>query len=144
MSRRILLAEIMHESNTFNRIATTKADFATRYWLEGDEIPRELEDTNTEIWGVLEAGRQFGWDITHPFAASASPSGPMAAADWDAVKTKICAPLENSGPFDAVILVLHGAMTTQRADDADGEILEAVRNTAGPDVLIAATLDTLL
>ena len=141
MSRRILLAEIMHESNTFNRIATTKADFATRYWLEGQDIPKELEDTNTEIWGVLEAGRQFGWDITTPFAASASPSGPMAATDWDTVKTKICAPLRSAPSFDAVILVLHGAMVTQTADDADGEILEAVRAADGPDVLIAATLD---
>lgn len=141
MTRRILLAEIMHESNTFNRIATTKADFATRYWLEGDEIPRELKDTNTEIWGFLEAGRQYGWDITHPFAASASPSGPMAVADWETVKSKICAPLVEGAEFDAIILVLHGAMTTQTADDADGELLETVRAAAGPDVLLAATLD---
>ncbi len=141
MSRRILLAEIMHESNTFNRIATTRADFATRYWLEGEEIPCELEDTNTEIWGFLEAGRRLGWDITHPFAASASPSGPMAAADWETVKSKICAPLATGAEFDAIILVLHGAMVTQSADDADGELLKAVRNACGPDALVAATLD---
>ena len=38
MSRSILLAEIMHETNTFNRIATTRRDFETRYWLEGDHF----------------------------------------------------------------------------------------------------------
>ena len=74
MTRRILLAEIMHESNTFNEIATTKADFAGRYWLEGAEIATSLAGTNTEVWGVLEAGKRLGWEITHPFAASASPS----------------------------------------------------------------------
>lgn len=141
MSRNILLAEIMHESNTFNQIATTKADFAGRYWLEGDEIAPNLAGTNTEVWGVLEAGKAKGWHITHPFAASASPSGPMAAADWDAVKSKITAPLRAGVKFDAIILVLHGAMVTQTAHDADGELLALVRALAGPETLLAATLD---
>ena len=138
---RILLAEIMHESNTFNQIATTKADFATRYWLEGDDIPAGLAGTNTEVWGFLEAGKVRGWNITHPFAASASPSGPMAAATWQEVKDKITAPLRNGQTFDAIILVLHGAMVTQASDDADGELLALTRALAGPETLIAATLD---
>lgn len=141
MSRNILLAEIMHESNTFNQIATTKADFAGRYWLEGDEIALNLESTNTEVWGILEAGKALGWQITHPFAASASPSGPMAAADWEEVKAKITAPLRAGVTFDAIILVLHGAMVTQTCQDADGELLALVRSLAGTDTLLAATLD---
>lgn len=141
MSRHILLAEIMHESNTFNQIATTKADFAGRYWLEGEEIAPSLAGTNTEVWGVLEAGKELGWDITHPFAASASPSGPMAAETWQDVKSKITAPLRDGARFDAIILVLHGAMVTQTSADADGELLALVRELAGPGTLIAATLD---
>lgn len=140
MLRRILLAEIMHESNTFNRIATTKADFATRYWLEGNDISAELEGTNTEVWGFLEAGRERGWEITHPFAASASPSGPMAASDWAEVKRLICAPLRRGELFDAIILVLHGAMVTQDCADPDGELLAEIR-LAAPGTLVAATLD---
>ncbi len=141
MSARILLAEIMHESNTFNTIATTKADFAGRYWLEGDEIGEALEGTNTEVWGVLEAGKLYGWQITLPFAASASPSGPMAAETWQEVKDKITAPLKSGETFDAIILVLHGAMVTQTSADADGELLALVRALAGAGTLIAATLD---
>ncbi|MEM8645422.1 MAG: M81 family metallopeptidase, partial [Pseudomonadota bacterium] len=141
MSARILLAEIMHESNTFNTIATTKTDFAGRYWLDGDDIGENLEGTNTEVWGVLQAGKLYGWQITLPFAASASPSGPMAAETWADVKDKITAPLKNGETFDAIILVLHGAMVTQTSADADGELLALVRELAGPDTLIATTLD---
>lgn len=141
MSARILLAEIMHESNTFNTIPTTKADFATRYWLEGDAIAEHLAGTNTEIWGVLEAGKLRGWQITLPFAASASPSGPMAGEAWKEVKDKITAPLRSGAIFDVIILVLHGAMVTQTSADADGELLALVRALAGPQPLIAATLD---
>ena len=140
MARSILLAEIMHETNTFNRIATTRVDFDTRYWLEGDDVPARLANTNTEICGVLKAAAERRWQVTHPFAASASPSGPMAAADWHRVCERITAPLREQ-PFDAVILVLHGSMVTETTLDAEGDLLTAVRHLAGPDTLIAVTLD---
>jgi microcystin degradation protein MlrC len=75
--KRVLLAEIMHETNTFNRIPTVKADFETRYWHEGLEQALALAGTNTEIAGFLEAAEKNGWEMVVPLAASASPSGPM-------------------------------------------------------------------
>ena len=139
--KRVLLAEIMHETNTFNRIATTKADFETRYWHEGLEAASVLADTNTEIGGFIEAADSYGWELTLPLAASASPSGPMAAADWARVKELITAPLRAGEKLDAIILVLHGSMVTQTSLDAEGDLLGEVRALAGPDVLVAATLD---
>ncbi|MEE4236320.1 MAG: M81 family metallopeptidase, partial [Anderseniella sp.] len=139
--KRVLLAEIMHETNTFNRIATTKADFQTRYWHEGLEAASVLKNTNTEIGGFIEAAAAYGWELTLPLAASASPSGPMAAADWALVKELITAPLRAAERFDAIILALHGSMVTQTSLDAEGELLGEVRRLAGPDALVAATLD---
>ena len=140
MSRTILLAEIMHETNTFNRIPTTRRDFETRYWLAGDEIPQRLANTNTEICGFLDAARERGWSVQHPFAASASPSGPMLAEDWFEVMSCITGPLAGN-TFDAVVLVLHGAMVTETSLDPEGELLRQVRELAGPDTVIAVTLD---
>ncbi len=136
----ILLAEIMHETNTFNRIPTTRADFDTRYWHEGADVARRLADTNTEICGVLAAAAERGWHVTHPLAASASPSGPMAAGDWQRVCDLITAPLRTQA-FDAVILVLHGSMVTETSLDAEGDLITAARALAGPDTIIAVTLD---
>lgn len=139
--KRVLLAEIMHETNTFNRIATTKADFETRYWHEGLAAASVLKDTNIEIGGFIEAAGAYGWELTLPLAASASPSGPMAGADWALVKQLITAPLQAGERFDAIILVLHGSMVTQTSHDAEGDLLGEVRRLAGPDVLVVATLD---
>lgn len=139
--RRILLAEIMHESNTFNRIPTTLSDFESRYYLTGGTIPATLAGTNTEICGFLDAAQDFGWDVTHPLAASASPSGPMNANDWVTIKSAILQPLRDNEAFDAVVLVLHGAMVTENRDDADGDLIEAARALVGPDLPIVVTLD---
>lgn len=141
MTRTILLAEVMHETNTFNRIASTRRDFENRYFLVGDQIPQKLRDTNTEIWGFLEAGRRFGWTFVHPLTASASPSGPLAADDWREIKAAILDPLRRGERFDALIFVLHGSMVTESSDDAEGELLLEARHLVGPDVPIIATLD---
>ncbi len=139
--RKVLLAELMHETNTFNSIATVRAHFENRYWLKGLPAAQSLRGTNTEIAGFLEAAGQYGWSLTIPLAASASPSGPMAADDWEMAKAMITAPLREGQRFDAVVLVLHGSMVTQTSLDAEGELLAAVRALAGPDTLVAATLD---
>ncbi|MGI9465301.1 MAG: M81 family metallopeptidase, partial [Aestuariivirgaceae bacterium] len=140
MSRSILLAEIMHETNTFNTIPTTRRDFETRYWLEGDDIPVRLKDTNTEVCGFLDAAVERGWTVVHPLAASTSPSGPMATQDWSRVVDLITAPLLDQ-TFDAVVLALHGSMVTETTLDAEGELLTKVRELAGTGTVIAVTLD---
>lgn len=140
MSRSILLAEIMHETNTFNRFATTQQDFETRYWLEGSDIPDRLRGTNTEVCGFLDAADERGWTVEHPIAASASPSGPMVATDWGYVVERIIAPLREK-VFDAIVLALHGSMVTETTLDAEGELLAKVRALVGPDTIVAATLD---
>jgi microcystin degradation protein MlrC len=141
MTRRILLAEIMHETNTFNRIPTVKADFETRYWHVGGDAACVLAGTNTEISGFMEAAEAYDWVLDIPLAASASPSGPMAGDDWARVKQLICEPLKRGEQFDAIALVLHGSMVTQTTLDAEGDLLSEVRALAGEDVLIAVTLD---
>jgi microcystin degradation protein MlrC len=141
MTRQVLLAEIMHETNTFNRIATVKADFETRYWHEGAKAASALVGTNTEIAGFIEAAQSYDWALEIPLAASASPSGPMAARDWNRVKQLILEALQRGQRFDAVVLVLHGSMVTETTLDAEGDLLQEVRALAGADTLIAATLD---
>lgn len=141
MTCSVLLAEIMHETNTFNKIATVKADFETRYWHEGSGAAGVLAGTNTEIAGFMEAAIKYDWSLAIPLAASASPSGPMAGNDWENVKRLILDPLRAGKRFDAIALVLHGSMVTETTLDAEGDLLGEVRALAGADTLIAVTLD---
>ncbi len=47
----------------------------------------------------------------------------------------------SKGPFDGVLINLHGAMATVDYDDAEGELLKQLRAVIGPDVPVAITLD---
>jgi microcystin degradation protein MlrC len=44
-------------------------------------------------------------------------------------------------PVDAVVLVLHGAMTTETCNDCEGDLLSAIRRLVGPKVPIGVSLD---
>ena len=139
-TRRILIAEIMHETNTFNNQLIGREDFASRYWLEGPAVENKLKDTNTEIWGLITAIKQLNWTYECPIAASANPSGPLNDKDWQYIKETIKAHLYKK-KFDAVVLVLHGAMVTESTLDAEGDLLQEVRAITGNQIPIAVTLD---
>ena len=47
----------------------------------------------------------------------------------------------SQGPFDGVLLALHGAMKTIDYEDAEGELLKQLRNIVGPEIPVAITLD---
>jgi microcystin degradation protein MlrC len=49
--------------------------------------------------------------------------------------------LIKNGPADGLLLDLHGAMVSEDCDDPEGEILTAVRRSAGTDLPIVTVLD---
>ena len=52
MTRRVLIAQFAHETNTFSRLPTTLEDYRRRWLLEGDEIAPRFRGTRTEIGGL--------------------------------------------------------------------------------------------
>ena len=140
MTLRILTAEISHETNTFNIRPTDILDFQNRFLLEGAAAIAARGSANTELAGVLDTGRLHDWDITHVISAAAGPGGRVTARAFD----HLCAPLldaAQTGTWDGILLMLHGAMVTAAHDDGEGEILRRLRAITGPDLPIAVTLD---
>lgn len=140
MGFRILTAEISHETNTFNVHLTDIQNFQDRYLLDGPEAIATRSAANTELAGVCDIGRIYGWEITHTISAAAGPGGRVTDAAFD----HLCAPLlaaAAQGGWDGVLLMLHGAMVTASHDDGEGEILRRLRAVIGPDVPVAVTLD---
>lgn len=141
MTRRVLTAQIKHETNTFSILPTTLDSYRARVFLEGGAVLPALKGTNNEIAGVLDVANQEGWDLVAPIAADATPSGRVSAQSWSYLKSSVLNALEKDGPFDAICLSLHGAMVTQTCEDAEGELVAAVRQRVGPDTPVLATLD---
>ncbi|MEY9883747.1 M81 family metallopeptidase [Bradyrhizobium sp. USDA 329] len=139
-TRRVLSAQIAHETNTFSIVPTTIEDYRKRLLLLDAEIAAALTDTRMEIAAHLAAAKRYGWTLVQPVAAAATPSGKVTVECWAELQRLIYEACE-TGPLDAIILALHGAMVTETDDDAEGALLEGLRKRLGETIPIAVTLD---
>jgi len=141
MAARILIAQAKHETNTFSRLPTDLAAYAKRMLRYGDDIPQAVRGTNSELGGFLEVAERERWRPTFAIAADATPSGRLTAACWTQLKTAILEALERDGPFDGLLLALHGAMVTETTEDGEGDLLGEIRGRIGAGIPVVATLD---
>ena len=119
---RILLAGLFHETHTFLDGLTTLSDFHIR---RGDEMRSSRGDASP-LGGVLELADTFGWEMIPTADYRAQPSATVADDVIEAFWSDI-APAARQGGYDAIYLVLHGAMTSQSIRDVEGEILRRLR-----------------
>ncbi len=138
---RVVTAELSHETNVFSSVPTDLAAFERAGLRRGEEIARALRDTATPMAGFLDGAAAHGFDLVPLLAVWATPSGMVTAEALEALVGEIVEGIARHGPVDGVLLALHGAMVSERALDADGEILRRVRTAVGPDVPVVATLD---
>ena len=71
MARKILSAEISHETNTFSILPTTLSLYKARRYYRREGIVKALAGTRTAIRGHLDAAEKLGWELGQPLAARA-------------------------------------------------------------------------
>jgi microcystin degradation protein MlrC len=135
MIRKIVVAMMMHETNTFSPVPTPLASFRP---LAGDAAVAEFAGTNTQLGGFLQVAKEMDAEITVPIAAGAHPSGHVERAAYEHMCDAIVAEIRKG--CDAAFLALHGAMVAEHCDDGEGELLRRVR-AAAPALPIAVGLD---
>jgi microcystin degradation protein MlrC len=138
---RIAIANIYQETNTFAAAPTTLPDFMAFGLLAGGAIAERFAGTATTLGGFLEAAERLAFTAVPLLYAEATPGGIVTAEAFGAITQRLAAALAEHGPFDGVLLGLHGAMVAEYASDADGALLSLVRGAVGPRVPIVATLD---
>ena len=141
MAYRVLIAQFMHETNTFSKLPTTLADYRKRWLIEGEAMVPRFTGTRNEIGGYIDSARRYGWQPVWAGAANATPSGKLTRECWETIRDMIVEAAGKAGKLDGICLSLHGAMVTETEDDAEGALLERLRGIVGPDVPIATTLD---
>src|SRR5215510_1076221 len=132
---KIVVAMMMHETNTFSPVPTTLASFRP---LAGAAAIEEFRDTNTQLGGFLSVAQQIGAEIVLPIAAGAHPSGYVERAAYEEMADAIVGAIRAG--CDAAFLALHGAMVAEHLDDGEGELLRRIRRVA-PRVPMAVGLD---
>jgi microcystin degradation protein MlrC len=137
---RIGVASIVQETNTFSPQLSSIEDFESQGIDEGEDI-RRLIGTNTEVGGALERLAARGAKPVPLVRAWAMSSGRLTSAALEGLGQRLQGQLRDAGRLHGLVLSLHGALSAERADDADLVLLEAARETVGPGCVIGVCLD---
>src|SRR5579871_3406995 len=108
---RIAVGQLWQESNTFNPILTTRADFEHFGTVRGAELVERMADTN-ELGGFIQSLRTWPErpEIVGLVRLPAWPAGAATAETFTWLRDEVVAALRAALPVDAVLLALHGSL----------------------------------
>lgn len=130
-TRRLAVARLWYEANSFCPTIAGRAAFERREWRTGEAALAATRGTNTEL-AALDEFRQLrpDWEITVLRCASASPAGPMDDDLFTEFQDEVVAGIA-AGRWDAVYLSLHGACVTTRRVRPELGLIAAVKGLIG-------------
>lgn len=143
---RIVTGGICHETSTFAKTPTTLRDFEQGFGLfRGQEVIERFRNANTCVGGYIDGAKRHGFELIPLLWTFAYPSGRIRRADYELLKSEFFDRLRQEeaqrGPVDGALLDLHGAMVVEGIDDADGDMIAAMREALGPDQPLMVTTD---
>jgi len=131
-----------HESNTFAPVPASLEQFLASGPDEGDALIAKYAESQATLAGYIEAAAaDADVDLVPLLFFDLNPMGTITSEALETIAGRMLAALDNGGPWDAVLLALHGAAASEVHRDADGEVLERVRQLLGSDVVIGVTYD---
>ncbi|WP_425546250.1 M81 family metallopeptidase [Agromyces tropicus] len=129
------IAGMWIESSAYSSHRADRRDFRV---LEGDALLGR--------YPFLAPGEPLGSEAEWipVFFARSIPGGMVRRDVYDAFRERIVRGLADAvaaGPIDGVYLDVHGAMSVEGMEDAEGDLVAAVRDVVGPEPLISAAMD---
>lgn len=127
---RIAVCGIHIESSTFTPYTSSESDFTV---TRGEELMARYH------WLGEPWARAVEWiPILH---ARALPGGVVEAGAYSAWKEEILQGLRAAGRLDGLFFDIHGAMSVEGMDDAEGDLIGAIRALIGPEPMVSASMD---
>lgn len=117
---RMAIGGIHIESSTFSPLLSRRSDFLH---LSGAAM--------MDRYPFLRKGEFAGIEAVPLAHFRALPGGPVAREDYEAMKREIVARLEAAESIDAFHLDCHGAMVVEGLEDAEADLLSAIRRASG-------------
>jgi len=133
------------ESNR-NAPVSDRQAFMESLYLDAEAISLELDGDRAGLPGTVqgfcaEMDKTGPWTPVPILLAEAPPGGPAEHGFFLEILDDLREGLSGAGVLDGIYISEHGAGLSTEEDDADGAVFAAVREVAGPDVPIIATLD---
>jgi microcystin degradation protein MlrC len=135
--RRIAIAGIIHETNTYCRDQTQLGDF---HIMRGEKM-LQLEGSETQTGAAVGMCRELGVTPVPVFWANTQPSGTIARDAYESMKAELLEALAAVLPVDGVFLDLHGAGVVDGIPDLEGDLAMSVRRLVGEAVPLTAAFD---
>ncbi len=137
--KRILVAAMHHESNSFNPIVAGANDFGV---LRGREIFENMRK-NDSLSGIISTLQEAGYEVIPTVSARAVPNGLVDYDFYMDIKNEIIEMAKKANkdkPLDAITLALHGSMRVKGLGEAEGVLLAELRKLF-PDIPLYSSLD---
>ena len=138
------LAQFIFESNTFTP-DPAEIDLFKKggVWIDTEaDVRAWARETDSQMHGSLDVLETAGWKTAPCFVAvCGSPAGRLSEDCFQEIRDTLLARVEAAGPFDALVLHLHGAACAVGEDDTEGHILQMVRAELGYSGRLVLSLD---
>ena len=131
MKKKIFVAGIYQESNSFSPLMSEQKDFFT--YLKGEELLLETPGVRE-----LEAA---GYEVIPGLCASAWPGGILKLEDFRRMAGEILEKLPLDGSVSGIFFPSHGALEVEFIGSGDTFLISMLRERVGPRVPIALALD---
>ena len=142
MRKRVLIAEFMHETNSYSPIPADLQAYKSFMYLFGEEMIKFHIGVRDGVGGYIDVFAEYpDFELVPILDLNTEPSAPVTAEVYDLVTNTLRKALQEQGPFDGVLLSLHGAMVAEGHPDGEGDLVEMVRSVVGEEIPIVATLD---
>ncbi len=129
--KRLAIARLSHEGNSFTPVATGLAAFKRREWVVGEAARALYAGTASELGAAADfLAARPDWRGVFLRCCAAPPGGPVAQEVLDAIGAEIMAGLAK-GTWDGVYLSLHGALLGTEDTAPELRLLADVRAAIG-------------
>lgn len=139
----IICAEFNQESNRYAKgLSGVKEYSDRRYMFDEEAVRKTYMGTKTEMGGFFDVLDQEPECRLVPVLGLCASPGPVTVqVVWQQVHDALLQAIDAEPSVDGILLALHGAMVTEKMEDGEGVLLQAIRQKVGPQVPIIASLD---
>jgi microcystin degradation protein MlrC len=137
----VFAAGLQNETHTFAPWPTGERAFDAGRVRRGAAVLEGTapEHKTAQRWNDLCI--RDGHEFTCGLFAWAPPSGTVVQAVYEGLRDEILLALQTEGPFDVVLLSLHGAMVSAECDNCEADVVRRVRDIVGAEAAIGVELD---
>ena len=146
MQKRVFICGIQQETASFNPVPTTWERYRCR---TGEQMVAEVREGGAAREGaygaalgaMVDEAERRGYEVVGGMDVGAYSGGPMEQSVVERFLRETLAALRDALPVAAVLVGLHGATQSTASNDVCGDVLTAIREVVGEEVVIGASCD---